>query len=197
MLACMSLPLLAHTALTGKLAGPARMALLVVPMLALGFWAVARRGTRAYWIMTLAVISVAIVAIEHTRGEGLVIAYGMPHAAAYLFMLWLFGRTLVRGGEAFITGVARRIHGGLEPEIESYTRHVTMAWCLFFLAQLAGSALLLAFAPRETWSLFVNVLNVPLLASMFAGEYLYRIVRYPEHPRATLKSTLRAFANHG
>jgi uncharacterized membrane protein len=195
--ACLACPLLAHAAVTGGLPAPARIALLGVPLLGLAFWAYARPGTRIFWLAALAVISVATLLYERGHGHGVVIAYGMPHAAAYLFMLWLFGRTLVRGREALITGVARRIHGSLEPEIESYTRHVTMAWCLFFLAQLAGSALLLAYAPLETWSFFVNVLNVPLLALMFGAEYLYRISRYPGHPRATLKSTLRAFARHG
>lgn len=194
---CLACPLLAHAAVTGGLPGPVRSALLGVPLLALAFWAYARPGTRIYWLAALVVISIATLLFERGHGHGIVIAYGMPHAAAYLFMLWLFGRTLVSGREALITGVARRIHGSLEPEIESYTRHVTVAWCLFFLAQLAGSALLLTYAPLATWSLFVNVLNVPLLALMFGAECLYRISRYPGHPRTTLKSTLRAFARHG
>jgi uncharacterized membrane protein len=197
MLACLACPLLAHAAVTGGLPGFARIALLAVPLFALAFWAYARADTRAFWIAVLAVTSVAIVVLERAQGEGLVIAYGTPHAAAYLFLLWLFGRTLRRGHEALITAVARRIHGGLEPEIESYTRRVTLAWCLFFVAQLAASALLLAFASLDRWSFFVNVLNVPLLTVMFGGEYLYRVFRYPGHPRATLKSTLRAFAHHG
>lgn len=196
-LACLAFPILAHTAVTGGVPAPARLALLGVPLLALAFWAYSRPATRVFWLAALIVTAAAIVALEDARGEGLVIAYGMPHAAAYLLLLGLFGRTLTPGREPLITGVARRIHGRLEPEIESYTRHVTVAWCLFFMAQLAGSALLLAFAPLETWSFFVNVLNVPLLALMFGAEYLYRIFRYPGHPRATLKSTLRAFANHG
>jgi uncharacterized membrane protein len=195
--ACLALPLLAHAAVTGGLPNFARSALLVFPLAVLAFWACARPGTRAFWIAVLIATLVAMVVIERAKGQGLVIAYGMPHVAAYLFLLWLFGRTLAGGREALITGVARRIHGSLEPEIESYTRQITIAWCLFFAAQLAGSALLLTLAPVETWSLFVNVLNVPLLALMFGGEYLYRILRYPRHPRATLKSTLRAFAHHG
>ena len=196
-LACLSFPLLAHAALTGGVPGPLRAALLAVPLLVLAFWAYARPGTRVFWILALLATGAAIVLLERARGEGLVIAYGIPHAAAYLALLWIFGRTLVQGREPLITGVARRIHGGLEPEIVSYTRHVTIAWCIFFFAQLAVSALLLALAPLESWSFFVNVLNVPLIATMFGAEYLYRTFRYPGHPRATLKSTLRAFANHG
>ena len=122
------------------------------------------------------------------------LALAAPHAAIYCFLLWWFGRTLLRDREALITGVARRVHGSLTPEIEAYTRRVTLAWCVFFSAQIVASALLFAFASFEAWSLFVAVLNVPLLALMFAGEYLYRVMRYPDHPRASIARALRAFA---
>ena len=118
----------------------------------------------------------------------------VPHAAIYVFLLGWFGRTLARGREPLITRVARRVHGTLTPEIEAYTRRVTLAWCWFFAAQVMVSGLLLAFASFETWSLFANVLNLPLVALMFAGEYLYRVARYPDHPRASIARALRAFA---
>ena len=124
-------------------------------------------------------------------------ALAVMHAAIYSCLLWGFGRTLLRGREALITGVARRVHGSLAPEIEAYTRRVTLAWCGFFAAQIIVSGLLLALAPLGTWSLFVTVLNVPLLALMFAGEYLYRVVRYPDHPRASIATALRAFSKPG
>jgi uncharacterized membrane protein len=196
-LACLAFPLLAHLAVSGHLDGMLRHALLVIPLLGLGFWAVTRPTTRGFWIFALAVTGSAIYAVERIGGEGLAVAYGMPHAAAYFLLLCGFGRTLRRGGEPLITALARSIHGALTPEIEAYTRRVTLAWCLFFAAQLAGSLLLAAFAPLPAWSFFVNVLNIPLLALMFAGEYLYRVARYPDHPRASLASMLRAFAHHG
>lgn len=136
-----------------------------------------------------------LVHLAVSRGvlDSIPLALAAPHAAIYCFLLWLFGRTLLRGREPLITGVARRVHGTLEPEIEAYTRRVTQAWCLFFAAQLAASALLLALVPLPAWSLFVNLLNAPLLVLMFAGEILYRGYRYPDHPRASIASTLRAF----
>lgn len=121
------------------------------------------------------------------------LAVGLPHAAAYLFFLWLFGRSFAAGREPLITSVARRVHGTLKPEIEAYTRSVTLAWCFFCIAQLAASALLFAFAPVDAWLLFVGLLNLPLLAIMFLGEYCYRIVRYPSHPRTPFARAARAF----
>lgn len=141
-----------------------------------------------------------LIHLAAAPGRGLEIALtalGIPHAAAYLFLLGLFGRTLARGREPLVTEIARRIHGTLEPEIVAYTRRVTLAWCLFCAAQLALSAALFVLAPLDIWSLFVNVLNVPLLALMFAAEYGYRVTRYPNHPRASLGATMRAFARSG
>lgn len=119
---------------------------------------------------------------------------GLPHAAAYLFMLWLFGRTLLRGREPIITRIARRVRGTLAPEMETYTRKLTAAWCVFFAGQLAASALLLGLGSVERWSFFVSVLNFPLVALMFLGDWLYRVVRYPHLPQSSIAKAVRAFA---
>jgi uncharacterized membrane protein len=120
--------------------------------------------------------------------------YGLPHAAAYLFLLWLFGRTLVRGREPLVTRLARSVRGALPPELEAYTRRLTLAWCAFFAAQLAVSALLLGLGLVQAWSLFVNVLNLPLVALMFAADYLYRLIRYRHLPQSSITEAVRAFA---
>jgi uncharacterized membrane protein len=77
--------------------------------------------------------------------------------------------------------------------MERFTRNLTIAWCVFFAAQLIASALLFAFAALATWSLFVNLLNLPLLALMFAGQLVYRMVRHPDYPRVSIWRALEAF----
>jgi uncharacterized membrane protein len=119
---------------------------------------------------------------------------GVPHAAVYLYLLWLFGRTLRRGREPLITRLARRVRHSMSPAMEAYTRRLTLAWCAFFAGQLAASALLFGFAPLETWSLFINGLNLPLVALMFAGDYLYRRVRYRGEAQSSIATQIRAFA---
>ena len=42
-----------------------------------------------------------------------------------------------------------------------------------------------------------NLLNAPLVAAMFLGEYLYRILRYPNFSHASIRSSIRAFQKHG
>lgn len=187
---------LAHLALTQDAGGALRLSLLALPLIALACWIAARAARKLAWLAVLLVMAAATWALEQARaGEwGLALLYGAPHAAAYLALLWLFGRTLRRGRDPLVSRVARRVHGALAPELEAYTRSVTLAWCVFFAGQVTVSALLFAFAPLEAWSLFVNVLNVPLIALMFGSEYLYRMTHYPDHPRTTLPGMLRAFA---
>lgn len=185
---------LAHLALTHSSADPVRIALLMLPMLALGGWILLRSGNRLLWLLILVTAAGATFLLARGEGLGLAAVYGLPHAAAYLFMLWLFGRTLVHGQEPLITRLSRQVRGTLPAAMESYTRRLTLAWCIFFAAQLATSALLLRFASPETWSLFINVLNFPLVGLMFVGDYLYRMVRYREFPQSSIAEAVQAYA---
>jgi len=165
-------------------------ALLAAPMVALAAWLLLRSKERGLWLLIIG----AAAALTFALGRSAAALYGVPHAAAYLSLLWFFGRTLAPGREAFITRLARLARGGvLPPGMESYTRRLTFAWCAFFAAQLAVSALLLRFGSLESWSLFVNVLNFPLLALMFGADYLFRVVRFGDSP-ASLATAIQAYA---
>jgi uncharacterized membrane protein len=180
---------LVHVGMLGNLDRPMG-ALLAAPMVALAAWILLRSKERGTWLLVIG----AAAALTFALGQSGAALYGVPHAAAYLSLLWFFGRTLARGREAFITRLARHARGGvLPPGMESYTRRLTFAWCVFFAAQLAVSALLLRFGSLESWSLFINVLNFPLLALMFAVDYLYRVLRFGDSP-ASLASAVRAYA---
>lgn len=125
---------------------------------------------------------------------GLAASGGVSHAAVNLALLALFARTLLPGREPLISSLARRLRGPLPPELERYTRRVTVAWCLFFIAELLVSAGLLAFAPRTLWSGFVGLSDLPPAALMFGVEYGWRRFRYPHLAHFGLRATLRAFA---
>ena len=111
-------------------------------------------------------------------------------------MLWSFGRTLAPGREPLITRFARSVHGSLPPVMEAYTRRLTRAWCVFFAAQVVISAALFTLAPLEVWSVFVNVLNFPLLVLMFGIEYVYRIMRHRNFPHASIMKGVQVFNEH-
>jgi uncharacterized membrane protein len=193
-LACVAYQVLVHASVSSTQGGALRAVLLWLPLVMLAGWVVARARNKPVWLAALAAAGVAVYVAEHQERLGLAAVSGIPHATAYLFLLWCFGRTLAPGTEPMVTRFARRVHGVLPPDMERFTRNVTIAWCVFFAAQLIVSALLFAFGSLDSWSAFVNLLNLPLLGLMFAGELIYRNVRHPEFPRATTWQAIEAFA---
>lgn len=189
-------PLRAHFLLLDHSAGLLRGVLLILPLAVLACWALLRATNKLVYLVAVIAAAGVVYAIEQHSHAGLAVIYGVPHASAYIFLLWLFGRTLIDSREALITRLARGVHGTLTPLMEKYTRRLTFAWCVFFALQLVVSTALLTRASLESWSLFVNILNAPLVVLMFAGEYVYRVVRYPDHPHASIIQMARAFTRH-
>lgn len=186
---------LVHSAVAGGQIESIRIALAFLPLLALACWVGMRARHKLPWLIVLVAAGLTIYVLEQQERWGLAATYGITHAAIYLSLLWLFGKTLGPGKEPLVTRLARRVHGALPSKLTAYTRRVTYAWCGFFAAQIVVSALLFRFSPLNTWSMFINVLNFPLLALMFIGEYLYRRIRHPEFPHASLFEGIRAFSN--
>ena len=193
LLACVGYQLLVHAAVTGTQPAWVRLALTFLPLLVLACWVISCARNKPLWLLVLVTAGAATYLLVGRDVWGLAAAYGIPHAAIYLALLWLFGHTLLPGKEPLITRLARRVHGVLQPDLEPYTRRLTVAWCGFFFAQLAISGLLFEFASPGSWSFFVNLMNFPLLALMFAGEYLYRVTRHPGFPRASIPTAVEAF----
>ncbi len=197
LLACLAYPFLLHHAILNKDAVSGwHLLLLVLPLLLAGAWGALRALRKAWWPVILAAfagVGYFIVAGQHGQ-IGAVAVNGISHAVLNLFLLGFFGRTLLPGREPLVTQISRRVNGEVVPEIARYTRHVTIAWCGFFAGQVVVSALLYFFEALSVWSLFINVLNLPLLILMFVGEYAYRIVRYPEHSRTSILKAIEVYA---
>jgi uncharacterized membrane protein len=187
-------PFFAHFLLVREEFGVAAMCLVLVQATIIG-WLIhstARPPYRQVALLGLAFCLIAVFLL-HRRGS-LAFASGVPHALIYLGLFGLFGLSLLSGREPLATYFARRIHGTLTPEIIRYTRYVTAAWCIFFVLQIAGSALLILFAPIAWWSTFVNILNVPLLVGMFVAERLVRAFLLAGAPHESL-SDMRQMAD--
>jgi uncharacterized membrane protein len=74
-----------------------------------------------------------------------------------------------------------------------YTRQVTIAWTAFFGATAAVSTTLFLFAPPTVWSIFANLLTIPLLGLMFAAEYLVRHRVLPPAECAGIADSVRGY----
>lgn len=106
--------------------------------------------------------------------------YYLQHVVMFLALGAAFGVSLRRGQEALCTRFARTVEGSLSPQGEAYSRSVTVAWAVFCAAIVLLSTLLFFFAPRSAWSIFANLLTLPLVGSMFVAESLVRVRVCPE-----------------
>ncbi|MGH8664345.1 MAG: hypothetical protein ACREUX_08755 [Burkholderiales bacterium] len=134
-----------------------------------------------------------LVAANDAAGPAVLFFQGAPHAGINLFLLWVFGRTLTRGREPLITAFARRAHRVLPDYLEAYTRRVTIVWCIVCAVQLIVSAALFVWASLETWSFFVTMGSLMLVATTFVSEYLYRVLRYRDFPHVSIWAGIRMF----
>jgi len=187
-------PFMTHFALTAEQWGGTAYAL-VLGQATLGLWLVLTLVRPPYKYAAAAALlgGSLTLAILHLK-SGLVLSAALPHALVNLGLLILFGLSLRPGQTPVITALSHQIHGDLAPNIDRYTRRVTWSWCLFFLFELAGSALLMAFAPVAGWSFFVNVLNAPLIAVLFVGEKLTRSFWVTNPPRERLRDMAQMVA---
>lgn len=198
--AVLAAPLITHLAIaTGRLGswatGLAMLEVMLFGALGLRKLRGSRRAVGAA-VVTLLLILLAARALRPAWAGtvGLVAAAWMSHAFIYASLLLLFAGSLRPGGTDLITELAGRLRGGLTPAMRRYTRGVTKAWCVFFAGQIAISAMLLLLAPERVWSLFVNVLDVPCVVTMFAAEYAIRRWRFRHYPHISPMETFRSFA---
>jgi uncharacterized membrane protein len=80
----------------------------------------------------------------------------------------------------------------MSPALLRYTRQVTAAWTLFFFGSAVISAGLFFFAPIEAWSVFANILSLPLIGIMFLVENEVRKRTLPKSDQVGLIGTIRA-----
>lgn len=166
---------------------PASAALVLVPFVIASTWFIAvEQGLRMALAITAALSLLGLAAVEIFGPPHPAIIFGMPHLVTNAFLMWVFARTLKNQREPLVTMMARGVHGSLTPDLEIYTRHVTIAWSLFFAGQIAASILLLSFASQEIWLTFINILSSPLIVLMFLCEYTYRVLRYRNHRSSPL-----------
>ena len=152
---------------------PRSVALLVLIALALRYRRHAARllaGFSAVQFSALAIAPLLGLAVLATNSEILLRLYP---AAVSMSMLILFGATLAHP-PTMVERFARLQGGELSAASVRYTRHVTQAWCLFFIANGAIGAYTAAFASREAWALYNGVIAYVLMGTLFAGERVLR-----------------------
>lgn len=166
------------------------------------------RGRNGRWIALIFACGLAYALLGHwlSTAQGaaalgplaahLTWIYYLQHAGMFLALGVWFGATLRPGREALVTRFARRASETLSAPDLAYTRRVTLAWALFFAAVVVVSTLLFFLGPLEAWSVFANLLTLPLSVGMFAAEYAVRLRTHPELCHGGVMRSVRVFLEH-
>ena len=166
---------------------------LLVPVLAIAATSAWRSGRRARSAIALAAALTLALLAAHGGAldpEQMLLA---EHVAVHLVLAFSFGITLRPGVRPLISRAAERLHGSLTPAEERYTRNVTLAWTIYFMAMAIVSIALHALLPFRLWALYAN-LGAPLAAAaMFAGELWLRYRLHPEFERSSPRDMIQAF----
>ena len=175
---------------------PAVVALVLLPFCLVSAWAISLElGWRAALMIISCLVALGVLLVNQFGLPNPAIILGLPHLVTNLFLMWFFAHTLRSGRKPLITSIAERIHGSLTVELQAYTRRVTWAWSVFFVLQTLASISLYHFAPLRIWSLFITMLNAPLIILMFVGEYSYRVLRFRDHA-SSIFSGMNIFSHH-
>ena len=189
---------LAHEASAGEGGSDLAVVLASSPLLAIVVILLWRVG-KPRWLIAGGLVALAGLAWHwQMLRQNVALLYYLQQVGANLVFGLLFGRSLFGGGEALVTRFARLAHHGvLSPAQCRYTRQVTIAWTVFFALTAALSTALFLFASPRAWSVFANLLALPLLCLMFVAEYLVRHRVLPPADRTGIADSIRAYREAG
>jgi uncharacterized membrane protein len=139
------------------------------PLLVIGGLLLVWRIPQARYLALLAAVVLVALGL-FSRAELGMRAYPVAVSAV---MLCLFFGSLMRGMPV-IEKLARLQEPDLPPEGVAYTRHVTWAWCGFFVLNGSVAAWTALYADLATWAAYNGVISYCLMGLMFAGEWLCR-----------------------
>lgn len=182
-----------HALMTHAQDSPWSLAVVLGPLVVLGTIALWRGGQRVL-ALGCGVAAVLVAARAWTGGElPARWLYLAQHAGVHLALAAWFGGTLRAGAQPLVSMLAQRVHGSLTPAMAAYTRQVTLAWTLYFLAMTAASLVLFFAGDFRHWSLLANLLTPVFTVAMFVGEYLVRYRLHPEFERVSLHKAVQAW----
>ncbi|MBC7800137.1 MAG: hypothetical protein H7Z10_05910 [Gemmatimonadaceae bacterium] len=192
-------PVITHLALATGAGLVFAVSVAAVQAVAVGLvlWGAVPRGWRGVAFLLPGALLLALgIGASRSAADGLLATAGLSHALLYAALLTAFAATLAPGRTPMVTHFARRINPAFHAGMEGYTRGATVAWCIFFGAQIALNGLLLWAAPGA-WRLLVTILNVPLVIAMALAEYGVRRRRFAGQPHSSLMAMVRGVRASG
>lgn len=187
---------LAHETSAGESASDLAVAVASAPIVAVVVLLLWRVDPRQRWLSATGGLAATLMLAWQWQAlrHNVALLYYLQHAGTNLALGLLFGRSLIGPGEPLVTRFARLAHYGVVSDAQvRYTRQVTIAWTAFFGATASLSTALFLLASPTVWSTFANLLTMPLLGLMFAGEYLVRHRVLPPADRTRIADTIRGY----
>ena len=196
---CAGYAVLAHVAAADPSPDLLDAAVATAPLVALSL-VLAWRSARRHWMLLLCLAGCVGL---YFGSDWLVQHYNwvflLQHVGMQALLGLAFGATLRIGQTPLASRLAALVHGQLSPALARYTRQVTWAWTIYFSATALVSLLLFWLAPVAVWSVFANLLGLPLLILMFVAEYGVRLCVLAPSERTGPLQAIRAYlqANAG
>jgi uncharacterized membrane protein len=169
------------------------LALALAPLLLFAVALAWRARHRALGLAACVLATAAVWAGRDVLQQHVAWLYLAQQAIINLLLAAAFGQTLGRDRIPLCTRWATLVHGPLAPEVARYTRRVTLAWAMFFVALTVALCVLFWLAPLPVWSAFANFCTLPLVAAMFLGEYLVRQRALPQVNHEGILANLRVY----
>lgn len=195
---CIGYSVLAHLAAADPDPDMLDAAVAIAPVLALALLMAWRSPQRPWMLLLCLGACAALYALGNRVVQHFNWVFLIQHVGIQALLGLAFGRSLRAGQVPMVSRLAAPAHGGeLSPALRRYTRQVTWAWTLYFAAICMVSLGLFWLAPVAVWSVFANLLNLPLLILMFAAEYGARVLLLDPADRSGPLEAIRAWRQSG
>lgn len=169
----------------------------IAPLAGLFLWLAWRwRRPSLVIALTIAILAALVEFWPQIRGHQDWI-YWLQHLGINLLLMLSMGSSLLPDRQPLCSRLAARVRGTLPAAVARYTRSVTLAWTLFFGLMAIASTLLFWLAPITVWSVFANLLTLPMVVLMFLGEYGVRLRVLPPELRSGPLEAIRAYQRFG
>ncbi|MCL7743816.1 hypothetical protein LV476_02460 [Guyparkeria hydrothermalis] len=122
--------------------------------------------------------------------------YLVQHLGVNLALAVFFLGSLRGDQQPACARFAAQVHDHLTAPLRRYTRQITWAWGLFFIANAILSIALMAALGPSLWSAYAVYATFPLVAAMFAGEYMVRLWVLPREDWTGPIAAVRAYRRH-
>lgn len=122
--------------------------------------------------------------------------YLLQHLAVHAALAWFFLASLRPGQVGACTRFAAQVHAHMSPALIRYTRQITWAWGLFFIANGVVSVGLMITAGPAVWADYAIYATFPLVTLMFVLEYLVRWRVLPREDLSSPWSAVIAYRRH-